>query len=148
MWDSIYGLMTIRDSRDTLSFLLIVTYAIVYQETMILLIPFAPLGVIIFIFYNHFYEVDFKKPKSSIIRNTKLVQAIMGLTGDVFEVQYYIIENCFYWKSKEKTLLMLNLMLLAFFGTLPLIFIPIRYFVVLGLWGIVSMSSPYCVAFR
>lgn len=43
---------------------------------------------------------------------------------------------------------MLNLLLLGFFGTLPLIFIPLRYIVVLGLWGTVSLSSPYCVAFR
>lgn len=29
-WDSIYGLMTIRDSRDTMAFLAVATYAIVY----------------------------------------------------------------------------------------------------------------------
>ena len=28
---------------------------------------------------------------------------------------------------------------------LPLIFIPIRYLMVAGLWGLVSLSSPFCM---
>jgi hypothetical protein len=75
----------------------------------------------------------------------RLVQAIMQFTGDFFEVQYYILENYFYWKSKEKTLLTMNLCLLAFFAMLPLWIIPLRYIVVLGLWLSVSLSSPFCV---
>ena len=70
----------------------------------------------------------------------------MSISGDLFELQYYIIENFFYWKSKEKTLLTLNIMLLGFFGALPLFIVPIRYLVVMGLWLVVSLSSPFCVA--
>ena len=39
----------------------------------------------------------------------KLVQLLMATTGDSFEVQYYVLDNFFYWKSKEKTLYTLNL---------------------------------------
>lgn len=127
---------------------MVMTYALIYQETVVMLIPFFPIGMILFIFYNYYYEVQFKRPKITVIRNMKLIQAIMSATGDVFEVQYYIIEQCFYWQNKQKTLLMLNILLLSFFLAIPLLFIPLRYFLVLGLWGTVSLSSPFCVALR
>ena len=31
-WDVIYNLMTIKDTRDTVTFLSILTYVIIYQE--------------------------------------------------------------------------------------------------------------------
>ena len=80
------------------------------------------------------------------MKNMKLLQAIMQYTGDFFEVQYYILENFFYWKSKEKTLLTLNLCLISFVALVPLWIIPLRYLVVAGLWLLVSLSSPFCVA--
>ena len=80
------------------------------------------------------------------MKNMKLIQAIMQHTGDMFEVQYYILENFFYWKSKEKTLLTLNLSLISFVALVPLWVIPLRYLIVAGLWLIVSLSSPFCVA--
>ena len=52
---------------------------------MIKLLPFVPLLLIAFIFYNHFYEREFKRPPNTYVRNMKLVQAIMSLTGDVFD---------------------------------------------------------------
>jgi hypothetical protein len=70
----------------------------------------------------------------------------MQYTGDLFEVQYYILENFFFWKSKEKTLLTLNLCMIGFLGMIPLWIIPLRYLVVAGLWLTVSMSSPFCMA--
>lgn len=76
----------------------------------------------------------------------KFIQYLMKVTGEMTEVQYYILENFFYWHSKEKTLLTLNMCLIAFVALLPMLFIPARYFVVAGLWGIVSLSSPFCIA--
>lgn len=76
----------------------------------------------------------------------KLLQAIMQYTGDFFEVLYYVFENFFFWKSKEKTLLTLNLCLIIFIALIPLWIIPLRYLVVAGLWLSVSLSSPFCVA--
>ena len=66
-------------------FLLFTSYALVYQETVIKLIVFVPILVIIFIFYNYYYEREFKRPKNTYIRNIKLVQALMTLTGDLFD---------------------------------------------------------------
>jgi hypothetical protein len=43
---------------------------------------------------------------------------------------------------------MLNILLLSVFLAIPLLFIPVRYFLVLGLWATVSLSSPFCVALR
>jgi hypothetical protein len=70
----------------------------------------------------------------------------MQYTGDFFEVLYFALENFFFWKSKEKTLLTLNLCLVVFVGLIPLWIIPLRYLVVIGLWGSVSLSSPFWLA--
>lgn len=91
-WEFMYGIFTLRDTRDSLTFGCVMTYAIIYQETVMKLIPFAPLGVILFILYNYFYEREFKRPPNTYIRNMKLIQALMSLTGDIFEFQYYVIE--------------------------------------------------------
>ena len=66
-------------------FLLFTSYALVYQETVMKLIVIVPILVIIFIFYNYYYEREFKRPKNTYIRNIKLVQALMTLTGDLFD---------------------------------------------------------------
>lgn len=71
---------------------------------------------------------------------------MMQITGDSIEVQYYMLENFFYWHSKEKTLLTLNMCVLAFAGLVPVLLIPLRYFIVIGLWGAIAQNSPFCVA--
>jgi hypothetical protein len=63
MWDYFYHFMTFKDTRDTMTFLCVMTYVIIYQETVCCLLPLAPLGMIMFIFYNYFYEVKFKRPR-------------------------------------------------------------------------------------
>lgn len=142
-WDTVFNLMTIKDTRNTLTFLCVNTYAIIYSETVVCLLPFAPLLAMLFIFYNYFYEIKFKRPPNTYVRNMRLLQTIMQLAGDSFEVLYYIIEHFLYWKSKEKTLFTLNLCFLAFLGMLPVILIPLRYLIVAGMWGLVSLSSPF-----
>lgn len=104
------------------------------------------MALIVFIFYNYYYEREFKKPPNTYIRNIKLVQALMSMTGDLFDFQYYVIEQCFFWKSKEKTLLTLNTMLMAFLATLPILLIPLRYIVVAGIWGGMAVNSPFAMA--
>jgi len=86
VYETVHGLITIKDTRDTVSFLCVATYAIIYQETVMLLAPCFPILVILFIFYNYYYEVKFTRPKSTYKRNMKLIQMIMQTTGDSFEV--------------------------------------------------------------
>jgi hypothetical protein len=68
------------------------------------------------------------------------------VTSDSIEVQNYIIENYFFWKSKEKTLFTLNICLLSTLAFVPLWFVPIRYFIVLGLWSAAASNSPFLIA--
>ena len=70
----------------------------------------------------------------------------MQLTGDMFEVQYYILDNFFFWKNKEKTLLTQNILLGVSFASIPIIFIPFRFIILIGIWGAVGMNSPFFVA--
>jgi hypothetical protein len=108
-----------------------------------------PLGVIVWIFYNYYYEVKFKRPSTSYMRNFRMLQTIMQVTGDLFEVVYHVLENFFFWHSKEKTLFTLNILAGASLGAIPLMFIPFRYIIAAGLWGIVSLSSPFfCAVFK
>lgn len=110
------------------------------------MLPFAPLAVIAFVFYNYFYEVKFTRPPNTYLRNMRLLQTIMQVTGDAFEVQYYLIEHFLYWKSKEKTLFTLNVCFIACLCMLPLIVIPLRYLIVAGMWGLTGLSSPFFMA--
>mmetsp|Transcript_17866 Transcript_17866/g.27634 ORF Transcript_17866/g.27634 Transcript_17866/m.27634 type:complete len:80 (-) Transcript_17866:1347-1586(-) len=59
MLDAIYQIFTIKDTKTTIAFLLVVSYAIIHQETVMKLLPFAPLGIILFIFYNYYYQIEF-----------------------------------------------------------------------------------------
>lgn len=99
-----------------------------------------------FIFYNYYYRREFKKPPNTYVRNIKLVQMIMSMTGDTIDFIYYLIENCLFWKSPEKTLMTLNGCLLVFLGMLPILVIPLRYLIVVGMWGAMAQNSPFLCA--
>lgn len=71
---------------------------------------------------------------------------IMQMTCEMLDGQCYFLQNYIFWDSKEKTLMTINLCVVACFGIIPVLFIPIRYFIVAGLWGLVSLSSPFCKA--
>ena len=85
-WDYIYNLMTIKDSRETITFVAIMTYILIYQETFVMLMPLYPIIVILFIFYTYYYEIKFKRPQANYHRNIRLIQSIMQVTVDIFEV--------------------------------------------------------------
>lgn len=70
----------------------------------------------------------------------------MQVTGDIFEVWYYVIEHFFYWKSKDKTLYTLNMCVMVSLGLLPVLVIPLRYFVVVAMWSITALNSPFTMA--
>ena len=68
-----HAIFTIKSTRDTITFLAVATYAIIYQETMMKLAPFFPVLVILFIFYNYYYEIKYERPKSTYKRNMALI---------------------------------------------------------------------------
>ena len=43
-------------------------------------------------------------------------------------------------------MLTLNLCVVLFLGLIPVLIIPLRYFIVIGLWGAIAQNSPFCVA--
>ena len=40
---------------------------------MFLMLPVFPLAIILIIFYNYYYEVKFKRPKTTYLRNLRLL---------------------------------------------------------------------------
>ena len=71
--DVLYSLFTVEDTRTTISFLLVVTYALIYMETIICLLPVVPLVLTIFIFYNYFYEVRYTRAPNLFVRNMRMI---------------------------------------------------------------------------
>ena len=145
-FENTYNILTLKDTKETVSQLSVVSFCLIYQETVMKLVPLAPLAMIMFIFYNYFYEKEFKRPKNTYIRNMKFIQAQMNFVGDMFDFQYYLIDNCLFWKSNEKTLMTLNMLLIAFLAVTPLWLVPLRYILVAGLWGVPISHSPFCMA--
>ena len=68
---TIMDLVTIKNTKDTLTWLFVMSYCILYYETLMYLVPFTPLGLITLIFYNYYYEVEFKRPSVSLLKTIK-----------------------------------------------------------------------------
>ena len=73
LYDIAHNLFTIKDTRDSVTFLFVMTYMIIYIETVVCLIPGVPLILIMFIFYNYYYEIKFVRPKINYASNLKLL---------------------------------------------------------------------------
>jgi hypothetical protein len=71
----------------------------------------------------------------------------MGSTSDLIVLSYDFIEDFIYWKSPERSMLMIKeaikLPLILLFA---MYFLRIRYFLALGLWVIAALSSPFCMS--
>lgn len=70
----------------------------------------------------------------------------MKVISDAIEIMFYIVENFIYWKSKEKTLFMMNICFLVFGISIPLMLIPLRYLIVLAMWSFTATNSPFIMA--
>jgi len=119
---------------------------IVYNETMYYMLPLFPIATILVILYMNFYEVKFQRPQYTFSRNFKTIQMIMQQIGDAIEVMFFIIENFIYWRSKEKTLFMMNVCFLVFGASIPMMLIPLRYLIVLAMWSYTATNSPFIMA--
>jgi hypothetical protein len=101
--------------------------------------------MVTFLFYNFFRKAKpLTRPQADIIKNMRLVQLIMGLTSDATDNMFEYIEEYLYWKNPDKTMELVKEMLklpipLAF----GLYFLPIRYFLVAGLWITAGKNSPF-----
>jgi len=70
----------------------------------------------------------------------------MKVISDAIEIMFYIVENFIYWRSKEKTLFMMNICFLVFGISIPLMLTPLRYLIVLAMWSFTATNSPFIMA--
>ncbi len=74
----------------------------------------------------------------------RLVQLIMGLTSDATDNMFEFIEEFLYWKNPDKTMGLIKEMLkLPIPIGIGLLFLPIRYFIVAGIWITAAKNSPF-----
>mmetsp|Transcript_18414 Transcript_18414/g.28263 ORF Transcript_18414/g.28263 Transcript_18414/m.28263 type:complete len:94 (+) Transcript_18414:483-764(+) len=73
IWDSIYGLFSLRDARYSVIVLGFISLSILHYEQVIWLLPLTPLLVILFIFSNLVGESKFERPANTYVRNVKLI---------------------------------------------------------------------------
>jgi hypothetical protein len=51
-------------------------------------IVLAPMGLVVFIFYNFYLKRQFKRPEVNYIKNMRLIQMIMGQTHEIIAMAY------------------------------------------------------------
>lgn len=68
----------------------------------------------------------------------------MGSTADSVSLACDFIEEFLYWKEPSKTLaLVKEVIKLPIVLAIGVYFMPIRYLIVLGIWAVAGMSSPF-----
>ena len=68
----------------------------------------------------------------------------MGLTSDATDNMFEFIEEFLYWKNPDKTMNLIKEMLkLPIPIAFGLFFLPLRYFLVAGIWITAAKNSPF-----
>ena len=61
---------------------------------------------------------------------------VMGQSSDAITLTYAFIEDFIYWNEPDKTLMLIReAFYLSLVVAVTIFFIPIRYLIVLGMWG-------------
>ena len=104
----------------------------------------APFALVLFIFFNFFKKQTFTRPHPDYIKNMRMVQMIMGQTSDLVKALYDFIDDFLYWKDPQKSVTLIKEALkLPLPLMIALFWLPLRYFLVLGMWAGAAQSSPF-----
>ena len=149
-WDFAYGLVTMRNTAVSFYTFAALSYSILHIEWAIFIASFAPLGLIGFILNNLRERKKFIRPPNTYVRNVKLVQAIMNLTSDLIDGLYEQIDDFIYWRNTQKTMVMLNALLLTtvaiWIGLLVMPFLPMRHILAVGIWLPLLANSDFAIS--
>lgn len=143
-YEFLYGVMTLREGKESVMWLVIISNLILYWE---LAISCAPAGVIGFIYYNLYRKKKYFRPSADILKNMRFIQLSMGHFSDMVHLVYAFLEDYVFWGSPDKTMLLLkNLIKMPLPIMVTLYFMPLRLFMILALWFAALSHSPYWVS--
>ena len=138
IWDFFYKLMTLEDTKFSVTCFTCLSFTILYFEHALILFSLLPLCLIAFILTNLQDRNKFPRPANTYVRNMKFVQGLINLISDWIELAYDLIQDYFYWRNQYKTMVMLNCLLVAPFGIWALVLvmpvIPIRHLLAAAVW--------------
>ena len=104
----------------------------------------APLALVLFMLYNFFKKQTFTRPRPDYIKNMRMVQMIMGQTSDLVKALYDFMDDFLYWKDQQKSVALIKEALkLPIPLMIALLWLPLRYFLVLAMWAGAAQSSPF-----
>lgn len=69
-YEFIFHIFKMKNIKDTLLFLNIATWVILFYEWAIAL---SPVGLVIFIFYNFYFKKQYKRPDTDYIKNVRFI---------------------------------------------------------------------------
>lgn len=130
--------MTIEDVKFSVACFASISFSILYFEHALALMSLMPLCLIAFILTNLKERKKFPRPPSTYVRNIKFVQGLINIVSDIIEMGYDFSQDYFYWRNQYKTMLMLNVLLVAPIGfwafliVLPVL--PIRHILAASVW--------------
>jgi hypothetical protein len=106
----------------------------------------APVVLVIFTFFNFYKKRKFQKPEINYIKNMRFIQMMMGQASDGVTLAYEFIDDFIYWKQPDKSIILikeaLKLPIVIFIG---MYYVNIRSLMVLGIWGIALLNSPFAM---
>lgn len=124
----------------------VASYIILYQERFVVFLPVLPVLGIAFILQNMLLRRKYQKPKNNYLRNFKFIQGIITQVSALVDRVNEITEDFVYWRNPNKTMLTLNALLLAAVGSFAFIFLnplPLRIYIVIGVWAPAAPFSEW-----
>uniref|UniRef100_A0A7S3FWB0 Uncharacterized protein n=1 Tax=Strombidium rassoulzadegani TaxID=1082188 RepID=A0A7S3FWB0_9SPIT len=84
-------------------------------------------------------DMGFQRPKNDQLTNMRMVQLMQTQTVTQIEESLWFIEDFLYWRSPERTLFLLTVLLCASLALSLAVFlrelVPLRYYVVIAIWA-------------
>lgn len=132
------------DTRLNVLWLVLFSNVIFLWELAVSLMP---LGLAAFIYFNLYRKRKYVKPSADILKNMRFIQLAMGHFSDVVHLIYSFIEDYVFWGQPDRTHEILREILkLPVPIAITLYFLPLRMFLILGMWLATMSHSPFCMS--
>ena len=127
----------------------VASYMVLYQERFLIFVPVLPLLGIGYILRVLLLKQKYKKPYNNYLRNFKFIQGLLGQVANLLDKINELMDDFVYWGNPNKTMVTLNVLLLAAIGSWAFIVlnpIPLRIYIAIGIWLPAAPFSDWVVS--